>query len=114
MENVDAAILGYQLMSSAPSNLPGTSDVGQATQHPIVTLTQEQSESSIIELRDASGNSRGLLVRDGGVTIFYTPERIAELQRRAANAKPGKTLREVIDSAMRRAREFHESREYPA
>lgn len=97
-------------MSSASTNLPSSSDLGQVAQHPIVTLTPEQSESSAIELRDATGNSRGLLVHDGGVTVFFSPERLAELQRRAANPGPVKPFREALDNAMRRAREFHEWR----
>lgn len=94
-------------MTSPPTNLPGNSEL---VQHPIVTLTPEQSESNTIELRNADGSLRGLLVRNGGVSIFYTPDHIAELERYAANPGPVKPFREVIDNAMRLAREYHEVR----
>lgn len=96
-------------MSSAPLQSPGDASPGSA-QPVIVTLTREQSESKVIELRDVEGNSQGLLVREGGMAIFYTPERITELQRRAANPGPGKPFREAIDNAMRIARKYHEWR----
>jgi hypothetical protein len=96
-------------MSSVPTNLPSNSELDQV-QRPIVTLTAEQSESNTIELRNADGSLRGILVRDGGYTIFYSPERIAELRRLAANPGPVKPLREVLDNAMRIAREYHEWR----
>lgn len=92
-------------MSSAPLNLPG--DLGRDQfSPPVVTLTPEQSASKLVELRDAAGNSRGLLLHDSGMTILYTSERLAELRRRAASQDRGRTLREVIDAATKRAAEL--------
>ena len=91
-------------MSSAPLQMPSDLPLGNSPLPAVVNLTREQSESKLIELRDAAGNSRGLLLHDGGMTILYTPERLAELRRRASDP-PGRTLREVIDGAVRRAQE---------
>jgi hypothetical protein len=94
-------------MSQAATNSPlipgGTVPVGSsAGSTPAVSLTIEQSQAKLLELRDAEGNVVGLLFRDGGMAKFYTPTELAELDRRALSRERGRTLREVLDAVQQR------------
>ncbi len=91
---------------SLPDDIPGAFPTA-ATSPPVVTLTAEQSAAKAIELRDASGALVGVLVRDGGASVYYTAARLAELQRRAANPEPGRPLREFLDTLNERLAAMH-------
>ena len=67
---------------------------------PVLHLTAAQSEllaeaDCAVELRDHLGKTIGYLLHRPEITRFYTPQDIADLQRRAAN-RTGRTLDEIM------------------
>jgi hypothetical protein len=70
---------------------------------PVITLTPEQSAAKLLEFRSSDGATLGYLFQDSGVLIYYTPEELATLQKRAEQRESGRTLREVLDSIQARA-----------
>jgi hypothetical protein len=82
-------------VSSGPASIP--------TEAVVITLTKEQAGSKLVEIRSPEGKTIGYLLQDGGMSIYYTPADLAELNRLAASRERGRTLREVLDSVQKRA-----------
>lgn len=68
----------------------------------VITLTKEQVSSKVVELRDPDGRTIGYLLQDGGMSIYYSPADLAEINRLAATRERGRSLREIINSVQKR------------
>ena len=74
---------------------------------PVVSLTADQSSAlqtaGPVELRDHCGKTLGFFVMHPNIMLFYSPDQLAELRRRAAVGTPGRTLSEILSTARARA-----------
>ena len=69
----------------------------------IVTLTCEQSQSPVLEIRNHQNEVLGYLVKGTDLSLYFSPADMEVLRQRAAASVPGKTLREIREIAGQRA-----------
>jgi hypothetical protein len=58
--------------------------VRNAQGQPIVRLSREQATAGVCELRDHDEKMLGLIFNHPDGVLFFSPQRVAELERRAA------------------------------